>query len=64
MKVEECTLCHDFGFRQIYQYGRVYRIVCDCTSGQSRKEKIEEDLKKFKLDRKLYYSRKGEIKDE
>ena len=29
-----------------------------------RKEIIEEDLKKFKFDRKLYYSKKGEIKDE
>jgi hypothetical protein len=60
MKVEVCTLCHDFGFRQVYQAVRVKRITCDCSVGQRRKEKIEEDLKKFKLDRKHYYSKKEE----
>ena len=64
MKVEECALCHDYGFRQIYQYGRVKRIICDCPAGQRRKERIEEDLKKFKFDRKRYYSKNREIKDE
>jgi hypothetical protein len=52
MKVEECILCHDFGYRQIYQAGRVKRITCDCSAGQRRKERIKEDLKKFKLDHK------------
>ena len=59
MKAEECVLCHNFGFRQIYQYGRVYRIVCGCTDGQRKKEKIEEELKKFKFDCKRYYSKNG-----
>jgi hypothetical protein len=43
MKVEECALCHDYGFRQIYQYGRVERIICDCPAGQRRKEKIKDE---------------------
>ena len=64
MKVEECVLCHNFGYRQVYQAGQVKRITCDCSAGQRRKEKIEEDMKKFKLDRKRYFSKKGEIKDE
>jgi len=43
MKVEECALCHDFGFKQVYQYGRVKRIFCDCPAGQRRKEKIKDE---------------------
>ena len=64
MKVAKCALCHDFGYRQAYQTGRVERIFCDCPSGQRRKEKIEEGLKKFKFDHKLYYSKNREAKDE
>ncbi len=47
MKVKECVLCYDFGYRQVYSYGRVERIICDCLAGQRRKEKIKEDIKKL-----------------
>ena len=63
MKVEECVLCHDFGYRQVYETARVERIFCDCLAGQRRKEKIEEDFKKLKFNRKSH-SKNGEIKDE
>ena len=42
--MEDCTLCHDFGFRQIYQDARVKRISCDCPVGQRTKKKIEESI--------------------
>ena len=63
MKVEECALCDDFGYRQVYQDGRVKRIICGCPAGQRRKEKIEEAFKKLKFGHKSH-SKNGEIKDE
>ena len=38
----KCTLCYGFGYRQVYQAGRVERVFCDCLAGQKNKEKIED----------------------
>ena len=61
--MNECVLCYDFGYRQVYQFGRVERIFCDCLAGQRRKEKIREAFKKFKFNSKNH-GKNEKIKDE
>ena len=51
--MEKCTLCYDFGYRQVYQSGRVERVFCDCLAGQRNKEKIEDLRTRSSVDQPL-----------
>jgi hypothetical protein len=45
-KKEECSLCYDFGYQQVYKEGRVARVICDCPVGRRIKERIDALKKK------------------
>ena len=50
MSMHRCLICHDFGYTQVYQGGRVMRVYCTCEAGDKRIEIVKQALREAGLD--------------
>jgi len=50
MSHPHCSICHDFGYVQVYQCARVIRVYCICPVGDKRVEDIKRVLEESGLD--------------
>jgi len=50
MPQQYCSICHDFGYVQIYRHAMVIRAYCICAAGDRRLEEIKRTMRESGLD--------------
>ena len=48
--MKECSVCHGFGRHQVYRYGRVSSVYCDCDAGRQWLERLKKEFEARGID--------------